>query len=68
MWRYHNSHILLGRANSWAEANKILNADTQIHVPGVLHKILVAALFVLQKKKKKKETWTNIRINLIRIN
>lgn len=37
------------RANSWAEANKILNADTQIHVPGVLHKILTAALFVLPK-------------------
>lgn len=55
------------RANSWAEANKILNADTQIHVPGVLHKILTAALFVLQKKRKR----TNTRINLmalIRIN
>ena len=42
-------------ANSWAEANKILNADTQIYVPGVLHNIFMATLFVTKKKKMKLE-------------
>ena len=63
MWRYHNFHILFVTSNSWAEANKILNADTLIYVPGVLHNIFMAALFVT--KKKKNETWTNRSINLM---
>ena len=53
------------KANSWAGSNKILNADTHIRVPGVLQKILMAALFVLPKKRKRKLEQINTGINLM---
>ena len=50
---------------SWARPYRILNADPHIYVPGVLHRILLAALFVLPKKKKRKLEQINRGIDLM---
>lgn len=50
---------------SWARPYKILNTDPHICVPGVLHRIFMAALFVLPKKKKRKLEQINRGIDLM---